>query len=91
MMYKLKVVDFPIHAKLNDIPARLRWLADQFEQEANDDPLPVSLVLIERHADDKIDMRCFGDCPSDMEVFGLLHMGLDWYTRRIRRISGMDD
>lgn len=76
------LVQFPIQVKLSDIPGRLRWLADQYEQDAENNPMPSSVLIIEKHEDD-IEMRCFGECPTDLELPGLLHLALAWAVSRL--------
>lgn len=83
-MNKPTLVEFPIKIKLSDVPGRLRWLADRYEANTEDDPLPETVVILDLTDAEIIDMRCFGECPSDLEIAGIFHLALEWITTRLK-------
>lgn len=83
-MSKPTLVEFPIKVKLSDIPGMLRWLADRYEQQHEEDPEPMTLIVVELHEGNEIDMRCFGECPSDLAIQGILQLALHWSLSRLR-------
>lgn len=60
---------------LNDVPARLRLLADQVEA-GQFDTVRTMLVVVERRQQGRplLSTLCFGENPERPHVIGLLHM-----------------
>lgn len=78
-MDHLKVVEFPVQVCLNDIPGRLRQLADEIEA-AGPDEAPLTMLYVEGFEDGEVKVGCFGDCPSKWEVVGLLSLASRLFT-----------
>lgn len=78
-MARLTIVDFPVKVSLADIPGRLRQLADDYEA-GKGDGLPKTFVFVEGHSEGTIRVGCFGDCPTQWEVVGLLTLAGGIFT-----------
>ena len=65
------IVPFTIPVPFNNIPGRLRRLADQIEAMA-DETRPATAVVVMRTPDGCVDARCYGDNPSAAEAVGIL-------------------
>lgn len=65
----------PLHNSplVSDIPARLRWLGEQFANKRADHE-PETVIVLTIDSEGHLHSYCFGDNVTRMELVGLFHM-----------------
>lgn len=58
-------------AKLNDIPAMLRHIAQLMEESLPEDR-PVTMLTVSVYGDDTVLLGCLGDNPGKFQIVGML-------------------
>lgn len=63
---------------LRDIPAKLRQLADEFDEKL--ESIPRTMLWVQYLENGEVIVGCFGDGPNKCEVVGMLHLAAQHFT-----------